>query len=450
MVPSEASDSPSLSETPAPWLPSHYQRAVLAVCDRCVVTTREAVYTTKDAKLVSAGTRMTAALFERLMKHELRTPLENLLAMDGMVSQASLAAQAHQMCLQDPPIELLVQDDSSGVAAATLAAPLHAISLPAALAFMLTVMRELAPAQLAHGLRVALVATYQGMRRGWNKSECTRLAAAGLLHDISLLHLDPAWRDTARPMAASERQQLAVHPTLAARLVHGWEVYPQSVAVAILEHHERMDGSGYPRGIRGEQISDMGQMLLLAEVVSAFFEKYANDGASVRLSLALRMDRQKFPEPLAALLLPLLQSSAIQPGNAGDLAEIRSASSSLAQALRHWNTLQAGLPASEPPVVPENSPAAWIAQRLATLQTSLFDTGAHPDHQAELLPLLQADPAGVKELLFLVREALWQLQSIANTALTRWPSLDEGGDPHADAARAWCDALLRSLPAGES
>jgi hypothetical protein len=421
---------------------------VLAVCERCVVTTREAVYTTRDAKLVGAGTRMTPALFERLMKHELRTPLEHLLAMDGMVSQASLAAQAHQMCLQDPPIELLVQDDAGGVAAATLAAPLHAISLPAALAFMLTVMRELAPAQLAHGLRAALVATYLGMRRGWNKSECTRLAAAGLLHDIGLLHLDPAWRDTARPMAASERQQLAAHPTLAARLVHGWEVYPQSVAVAILEHHERMDGSGYPRGIRGEQISDMGQMLLLAEVVSAFFEKYANDGASVRLSLALRMDRQKFPESLAALLLPLLQSSAIQPGHAGDLAEIRGASSRLAQAPRHWSTLQAALPAGDPPV-PEDSPAAWMARRLATLQTSLFDTGAHPDHQTELLPLLQADPAGVKELLFLMREALWQLQSIASTALTRWPALGAEGDPRDAAARAWCDALLRSLPAGE-
>ena len=99
--------------------------------------------------------------------------------------------------------------------------------------------------------------------------------------------------------------------------------------------------------------------------------------------------------------------------------------------------------------MPEDSPASWIAQRLATLQTSLFDTGAHPDHQAELLPLLQADPAGVKELLFLLREALWQLQSIANTALTRWPALNAGDEPHAGAARAWCDALLHSLPAGE-
>ena len=449
MASPDASDSPLAPAISVPWLPSHYQRTVLALCDRCVVTTREAVYTTRDAKLVGAGTRMTTALFERLMQHELRAPLENLLTLEGMVSQASLATQAHQMCLQDAAIELLVQDEASGISAAALAAPLNAISLPAALAFMLTVMRELAPEQLAHGLRVALIATYQGMRRGWNKSECTRLATAGLLHDIGILHLDPAWRDAARPMPAGERQQLATHPSLAARLVHGWEVYPQSVAVAILEHHERMDGSGYPRGIRGEQISEMGQMLLLAEVVSAFFEKYANDGASVRLSLALRMDRQKFPVSLAALLLPLLQSSAIQPGTAGDLAEIRGASHSLAQALHHWGALQAGLPAGGSPV-PEDSPASWIAQRLATLQTSLFDTGAHPDHQAELLPLLQADPAGVKELLFLLREALWQLQSIANTALARWPALDERDDPHAGAARAWCDALLRSLPEGES
>ena len=48
-----------------------------------------------------------------------------------------------------------------------------------------------------------------------------------------------------------------------------------------------------------------------------------------------------------------------------------------------------------------------------------------------------------------MREALWQLQSIASTALTRWPALGAEGDPRDAAARAWCDALLRSLPAGE-
>jgi len=44
------------------------------------------------------------------------------------------------------------------------------------------------------------------------------------------------------------------------------------VAQAVLEHHERMDGTGYPRGLEGGRISAMGQVLLLAEVVAAFFD----------------------------------------------------------------------------------------------------------------------------------------------------------------------------------
>ena len=83
-------------------------------------------------------------------------------------------------------------------------------------------------------------------------------------------------------------------------------VYPRSVEIAVLEHHERMDGSGYPRGLPGAEISPMGRILLLAEVVTAFYEKYT-DMPAQRLSLVLRLNHRKFPAALVAHVLPLLQ-----------------------------------------------------------------------------------------------------------------------------------------------
>lgn len=74
----------------------------------------------------------------------------------------------------------------------------------------------------------------------------------------------------------------------------------------MLEHHERMDGSGYPRGLPGAEISPMGRILLLAEVVTAFYEKYT-DMPAQRLSLVLRLNHRKFPAALVAHVLPLLQ-----------------------------------------------------------------------------------------------------------------------------------------------
>ena len=71
-------------------------------------------------------------------------------------------------------------------------------------------------------------------------------------------------------------------------------------------HHEKMDGSGYPRHLMGEAISPMGRILLLAEVVTAFYEKYT-DMPAQRLSLVLRLNHRKFPAALVAHVLPLLQ-----------------------------------------------------------------------------------------------------------------------------------------------
>jgi HD-GYP domain-containing protein (c-di-GMP phosphodiesterase class II) len=71
-------------------------------------------------------------------------------------------------------------------------------------------------------------------------------------------------------LSGEERKHLVAHSVTAMLVVRSTELYSRA-EIAVLEHHERMDGSGYPRGIKGT-ISPMGQVLLLAEVVSAFFE----------------------------------------------------------------------------------------------------------------------------------------------------------------------------------
>ena len=48
--------------------------------------------------------------------------------------------------------------------------------------------------------------------------------------------------------------------------------YPKEAVRAVLEHHELLDGSGYPRGLVGDAISPLGRLLSLAEVVTAMFD----------------------------------------------------------------------------------------------------------------------------------------------------------------------------------
>lgn len=435
----DPSDAPD-AETA--WVPTPYQRAVLAVCERRTVTTVKSVLSKTGIKLVGGGTPVRQDTFQRLARHELQTPLEELLTMDDIVSIPSLIEFAREQCESDPLVQLLVQDGGNAIAPAALVAPLQAISLPTSIAFMLSVMRDQFPEQYTHAMHVCLASVYLGLRCGWSKGECASLAVAGLLHDIGILHVDPVWLDASRTLTGPEREQLAKHTVIAAQLVNACDVYPRSVAVAILEHHERTDGSGYPRGVRDKQISPLGRVLLLAEVMAAFFEKYANDGAAVRLSLTLRLGYHKFPADLCGLLLPILQATNIQTGDTDDLQQVQRIGAEIARALAHWDQLHPGAQESASTEGAAEDASTFVAQRILALQRSLFDAGGHPEQQAELLPLLQDDAQGLKEMLFMMREAKWQLQSIANTVATRWPKLDDSADAADLAVCQWRDALV--------
>ena len=72
-----------------------------------------------------------------------------------------------------------------------------------------------------------------------------------------------------------------------------------------MEHHERMDGTGYPRSLPGDNLSPLGQILLLAEVVTAFYDKYPDTPAQ-QLGLVLRLNARKFPADLCTHVRALL------------------------------------------------------------------------------------------------------------------------------------------------
>lgn len=419
----------------------HYLRAVTDMAECHPVVAHSAIYTNTGTKLVIQGTRIDARLYDRLVQHTLRSPIDGHLAAEDTVDVAAIEALARAQCEGDPLSQRLARALGG---AQRLLAPLRLLPLPPPLTFKLSVMREQRPELLAHSVRTMLVALYLGMRSGWGERQCAPLAAAALLHDIGELHMDPVWRDREQKITGAGRKHLVVHPVTAMLIVRALQAYPRSVGEAVFEHHERMDGTGYPRGLAGDQISPMGQILLLAEVAAAFFEKYA-DRPAQRLSLMLRLDHRKFPAALVALLLPLLAEDAA-PGadprpllrDAGRHIQV------LADAFERWSDLRARLPAQWL-ALPSGRACAFVDMRLAALQKALVEAGSHPRQQADILEHLQGDAQGLDELNLVGREALWQLQSIVNESQRRWPQMVARADAADTAVADWCDACSQWL-----
>jgi hypothetical protein len=212
--------------------------------------------------------------------------------------------------------------------------------------------------------------------------------------------------------------------------------------MAVLEHHERMDGTGYPRGVHGESISKMGQILLLAEVVSAFFDKF-QDLPGQRLSLMLRMNHRRYPADLVGILLPLLYDE-ISPGTPLQplQAEVTHSVAALSAAFQMWDTLSQPFP-ERWQAMPDHQAAVYIDTSIGGLQKQLAEAGLHPHQHTDLLAYLKDDVQGMSELALLSREALWQLQAIVNACLRRWPAVHARAHAVDSAVAQWCEACMQ-------
>lgn len=433
---------------------AHYLRAVTELAEKDNVITHSAIYTDKGIKLVESGARIDSRLYDRLVQAPLREAIDHNLMVDNMVCIQSIEAEVLVQCETMPLVRRLAQA-LGGVD--RLLAPLRFMPLPMPIAFKLTLMREQRPELYGHSLQMMLVALYLALEAGWSERDCVPLAAAGLLHDIGMLYMPPAWMDPAHRLTPDERKQLVAHSVTAMWVLREQEVYTPAVQTAVLEHHECMDGSGYPRGLQREQISPMGQMLILAEVVSAFHEKYA-DMPGPRLSLMLRMNHRRYPPDLVEKILPLL---AVEVDAGLEMApltqEVQSMGALLGGRFAHWAQLRAPFALPPAPALapraatprPVDQAVLWLDRRLKALEQELAQAGSHPKQLGDLLGYLKDDLQGMAELALLHREAVWQLETIANGCLRRWPRLLERATPLEEAVADWCQVSAMQQPPRE-
>ena len=421
---------------------AHYLRAVTDLAEKRPVMTESAIYSANGVKLVEKGVRIDHRLYDRLVQHTLREPIDAYLSVEGVLTTAELIAAAREVLASASLPQRLAQTLRTPE---ILLTPLASMPLPSSVAFKLTLMRDQRPILWRHSLQLMLIGMFMARSIDMSERDCVALCAAALMHDTGMLHMDPAWTDPEKKLVGAERKHLVAHPITSMLMVRQAQVYPRSVEIAVLEHHERMDGSGYPRGIPGAQISTAGRVLLLAEVVSAIYEKQ-HDMPALHLALVLRLNHRKFPSDLVARLLPLLdeeraRDSAFMPLGAHASRHLET----LADAFTEWERLKTSLAQGDRSTGPKNAlvqPVAFIDMRLGALHKVLLESGTHPKQQLSMISQLQGDAVGLAEVAFVGKEALWQLQTIVNACQRRWPKPEKpvANDDHA--AHAWCTWVL--------
>ncbi len=131
------------------------------------------------------------------------------------------------------------------------------------------------------------------------------LGTAALLHKVGMAKLPSAFYLSAKVFGDKERKALSAHPLAAYRLLKGLSVN-ENIARAVAEHQERYDGSGYPRGLKGDAISAYSRILAVANSYAAMTSvrpyRQAIDGHNAITEL-LRTTRAAYDEQVLKALV---------------------------------------------------------------------------------------------------------------------------------------------------
>ena len=116
------------------------------------------------------------------------------------------------------------------------------------------------PYTLGHARAVAELAGAASARLDWTEDEASLVRRAALVHDLGRLGVSNAIWDKPGPLGVGEWERVRLHPYLTERMLHQSEALAPLAAIAV-QHRERLDGSGYPRGLVGAAISRPARVL---------------------------------------------------------------------------------------------------------------------------------------------------------------------------------------------
>jgi putative nucleotidyltransferase with HDIG domain len=129
-----------------------------------------------------------------------------------------------------------------------------------------------------HCDRVCAIAIDIATQMGFNQPALRELRRAALLHDLGKLSISNRILDKPGPLTDAERDTFHEHPLLAEQILARVPSLREIAAVASA-HHERLDGSGYPRGLAGDQLTMPMRILAVADVYEALISERPYRGA---------------------------------------------------------------------------------------------------------------------------------------------------------------------------
>jgi HD-GYP domain-containing protein (c-di-GMP phosphodiesterase class II) len=121
----------------------------------------------------------------------------------------------------------------------------------------------------SHSVNVCIIAVRIGIRLGYDQSKLLDLALGAFLHDLGMTRIPPDILGRVGGLTTEEISIVRTHPKTGYDLLNQIIDISKNALQVVSQHHERLNGSGYPKGISGAEINEFALIVMVADVFDA-------------------------------------------------------------------------------------------------------------------------------------------------------------------------------------
>lgn len=231
---------------------------------------RENIYNAAGALLLPAGAEIHSDNAQKIVQHKLQKPLEESVSLDKLLTKPILIEQLKAMPTHPEMVDIF----DNKLSIDRFSQQCDQLKKHPLIIQKLTVFSMRYPEQY----KKTLFGVYLGLliceERNLDEKTWNNVFIAALCRDIGLVHIDPKVVDKKAALTGAEWKLLQGHVAIGYQFLSHLPNVSKNIATAVLEHHERTDGFGYPRHLSEDKLGVEGQILAFSDMFIALFYKY--------------------------------------------------------------------------------------------------------------------------------------------------------------------------------
>lgn len=253
---------------------THYLDRLAQVNEQNAVVVKEPILNSNGVLVAAEGLELNKETVKKIAKHKLLKPIDQSVSLAHSLSKQRLIDLYVNRLKSRGLYDESIKNGNYDIAMSLI--PL--INKYAMVEEKLTIFANVYPERFDIAMTSGVLAAHIAEELGMPKDRIGNVFLACMLADVGLLHLDPKIVEKEDSLNTAERKMYQGHVAISMHFADLVPGLPAIIKRAILEHHERADGLGYPFGKAIDKLCVEGQIVSIVQALSKFYQSLRNKG----------------------------------------------------------------------------------------------------------------------------------------------------------------------------